>query len=64
MMSLVVWDLVILQMRQLDASVSDSSHEQEPVDLKCGISIKGLEKKFKVEHNLKLTCVLTTGHVM
>ena len=41
-------DLVVLQMEQLDANVNDSAHEQEPVDLKCGISIKGLEKKFKV----------------
>ena len=63
MLSSVVCDSVILQMRQLDTSVGDSSHEQEPVDLTCGISIKGLEKKFKVEHSLR-TDYIYTGHVM
>ena len=49
---------VILQMRQLETSVNDSAHEQEPVDLKCGISIKGLEKKFKVEQHFMCNYVI------
>ena len=36
-------------MREVDASVGNSAHEQEPANMKCGISIKGLMKKFKVE---------------
>ena len=39
---------VILQMEELNMNFNDSSHEQEPVGLTCGISIKGLHKKFKV----------------
>ena len=36
-------------MRELDASVGNSAYEQEPANMKCGISIKGLLKKFKVD---------------
>ena len=35
-------------MEELNTNFNDNSHEQEPVDLICGISIKGLHKKFKV----------------
>ena len=35
-------------MAQVNPVSNDSAHEQEPTDLECGISIKGLEKTFKV----------------
>jgi len=46
-----LWEMILVvpQMNQLDTNVNQSVHEQEPLDLKCGISIRGLKKKFKVE---------------
>ena len=35
-------------MEQVNPLADHSAHEQEPSDLECGISIRGLEKTFKV----------------
>jgi len=45
---LILFLLLSLQMAQVNPVSNDSAHEQEPTDLECGISIKGLEKTFKV----------------
>lgn len=50
---LVTSDLVALQMDQFDTTVDNTAHEQEPMDRICGISIKELRKKFKVEQQHK-----------
>ena len=35
-------------MDQVNPSSDYSAHEQEPSDLECGISVRGLQKNFKV----------------